>query len=348
MHEIIHDDIEHIINSNLPWEKLYRKNILISGANGYVPAYFIHTFLHLNDINDAQITVYALCRNKEKAEKRFADYLERDDFRIVIQDVCQEIKINDQIHIYIHAASPAGIHSRYENPVNTFLANVKGCENMLNSAIQNPCEYFLLLSSIDIYGKSNTLGRWKEDDCGFLDSMNPRNLYANGKRAAESLCIAYHEKYHIPVYVARPAQIVGPGPELNDGRLHIDFISHIKKGNQIILKSDGTALRSFMYISDAVIAMLTVLFKGTDGEAYNIADETGECSVRELAELMAYNTTQKEVNVVFDITQRNKIEVTAAPAVATLDSSKLRHLGFSPSISLKKGTKRMMLYYGIE
>lgn len=348
MHKIICDDIEHIIKADLPWEKLYGKTVLISGANGYVPAYFVHTFLRLNDLYHAGMKVYALCRNQKRAEERFADYLGRDDLKLVIQDVCDEIKITETVHVYIHAACPAGIHSRYENPVNTFLSNVKGCENMLTSAIQNPCEFFLFLSSVDIYGKLENSERLREEDCGYLDSMGIRNIYSNSKRAAESLCAAYKEKYDLPINVVRPFQIVGPGPELNDGRLHIDFISQIKKGNQIVLKSDGTAIRSFMYITDAIIAMLTVLLKGQAGEAYNIVDETGECSVKELAEIMASNTTEKEVEVVFDYQQRQNIEVVSALSVVTGDSSKLRQLGFVPSVSLKDGTKRMMLYYGIE
>jgi len=50
MHNIIHDDIQKILSSPLPFEKLYGKTVIISGANGYVPAYFVYTFLALNDL----------------------------------------------------------------------------------------------------------------------------------------------------------------------------------------------------------------------------------------------------------------------------------------------------------
>jgi nucleoside-diphosphate-sugar epimerase len=132
----------------------------------------------------------ALCRNKERAKERFSDYIDRDDFEIVIQDVCDPINIDRDVHIFIHAASPAGIKKRHDDPVNTFLANVKGAENMLDLATKNPCEYFLFLSSVDVYGKMSNNNRLKEDMAGYLDPLNVRNAYSCGKRAAESLCKA--------------------------------------------------------------------------------------------------------------------------------------------------------------
>lgn len=344
---IINEDIESIINSNIPLEKLYNKTILISGANGYVPAYFVHTFLGLNDKKNANIKVLALCRNKVRAEKRFHQYLDRNDFQLVIQDVCDPIRINEEIHVFIHAACPAGIKARHLDPVNTFLANVKGCENMLNAAMNNPCEYFLFISSVDVYGKMNSTERLKECDSGYLDTMNVRNVYSCSKRAAENLCIAYKEKYNIPVYVVRPFQIIGPGPELNDGRLHIDFISQILQSDKIVLKSDGSARRTFMYITDAIIGMLTVMLKGNMGEVYNIVDEYGEASVKELADIMASNVKNRDITVVFDYTQRQSVEVKDALSVVIGDSMKLVSLGWSAKYTLHEGTNRMMEYYGI-
>ena len=227
MNRIISEDAINIIENNLPFDKFYGKTVLISGANGYVPAYFVHTFIALNKYKDAGIRILALCRNQERAENRFPEYIERDDFEIIVQDVCEPMDTSEDIHIFIHAASPAGIKKRHEDPVNTFLSNVKGAENMLELARKNPCEYFLFLSSVDVYGRMNSNDRLKESDSGYLDPLNIRNTYSCGKRAAESLCKAYQVKYNLPVYIVRPFQIMGPGPELNDGRLHIDFISQI-------------------------------------------------------------------------------------------------------------------------
>ena len=337
----------NIINAELPFEKLYGKTVLISGANGYVPAYFVHTLIALNKYKNADIHILALCRNKDRAESRFSEYIGRSDFELIIQDVCEPIELINTIHVFIHAASPAGINKRYEDPVNTFLSNVKGAENMLELARKNTCEAFLFISSVDVYGRMDNNERLKESMSGYLDTLNIRNIYSNGKRAAESLCKAYQVKYNVPVYIVRPFQIMGPGPELNDGRLHIDFISQIIEKGQIVLKSDGTVIRTFMYITDAIKAMLTVILNGTPGEAVNIVDETGEASVKELAEIMAGSVVDKNIDIVFDYGKRNTIEVTGALSVVTGDSTKLKKLGFNCQYTLKEGSSRMMEYYGI-
>lgn len=347
MNRIIYEDTRKITASAVPFEKLYGKTILISGANGYVPAYFVHTFLALNDEKDAKIKVLALCRNEKRARARFQDYMGRKDFFLIIQDICEPIDVKEDIHVYIHAASPAGISKRYEDPVNTFLSNVKGAENMLNSALNNPCEYFLFLSSVDVYGKMENCERLMENASGSLDPLNIRNVYSCSKRAAETLCKAYQAKHNLPVFLVRPFQIIGPGPELDDGRLHIDFISQMLKGDQIVLKSDGTAVRTFLYITDAITAMLTVMLKGKPGEAYNIVEERGEASVRKLANIMAANVADRTIEVVFDYEKRNTVEVAGALSVVTGDSRKLAALGWTPFYSLQEGSLRMMEYYGL-
>jgi len=347
---IIYEDANRVISSALPFERFYEKTVLISGANGYVPAYFVHIFLALNDSRNANIHVIALCRNEDRARDRFSNYIGRDDFELLIQDVCTPIIVMRPIQIFIHAASPAGIVKRHDDPVNTFLANVKGAENMLELASKNQCEAFLLLSSVDVYGKVDDTDRLTEKESGYLDTLNVRNAYSCGKRAAESLCVAYYAKSNVPIYIVRPFQIIGPGPELDDGRLHIDFISQIIQKGEIVLKSDGTAIRSFMYITDAITAMLYVILLGSTGEAYNIVMTEGEASVKELADIMASNVLAKgkePIKVTFDVSKRSSIEVTSALSIVTGDDSKIKGLGWEPYYSLEEGSKRMMKFYGI-
>jgi nucleoside-diphosphate-sugar epimerase len=240
------------------------------------------------------------------------------------------------------------MRARHDDPVATFTANVSGCENMLKLALHNPCEGFLLLSSVDVYGKMPGSDRLVESDFGLLDTMNPRNAYANGKRGAEALCAAYFAKCNLQVKIVRPFQIFGPGPALDDGRLHIDFISQMLNGNEIVLNSNGTAVRTFMYITDAIAGMFTVLLNGSAGQAYNIADENSEASVYELASLMASLVTDRKISIVFNYEKRNTIAVTGALSRVTGDSGKLKSLGWKPRTTIADGVKRMMEYYGLK
>jgi nucleoside-diphosphate-sugar epimerase len=347
MNSIIYEDARNIANSNLSWDKLNGKTILISGANGYVPSYFVHALMARNDMYNSGIKVIALCRNEEKAKERFNDYLNRSDFSLLIQDVCDPIKTSSKIHYFINAASPASMHGRFAKPVSTFLANTQGCGNMLKLSLDNPVEGFLLVSSVDIYGNMANGERLREDDIGTLDLLNTRNVYSCGKRAAEVLAYAYYTEFKTPIVIARPFQVIAPGIALDDGRLHADFISQILSGDKIVLKSDGSAKRTFMYITDAMEAMLRILTDGERGAAYNVVSESGEATVLELAKLFAVNTKSKKVEVVFDYEKRNAPEVTKAISVVTGASDKLRNLGWSPKISLNEAVMRMMKYYGL-
>ncbi|MBO4903564.1 MAG: NAD(P)-dependent oxidoreductase [Lachnospiraceae bacterium] len=342
------DDIDLIANADIAWEKFRNKTVLITGANGYVPQFFVHTLLRRNELFGDNIRVLALCRSEQRARERFAPYLDRADFGLVIQDVCEPLRTEEEIQYYISAASPAGMKTRYADPVATFETNVLGFENILKSAVENPCEGVLLLSSVDVYGKLQNSDRIRESDVGTLDPLNLRNVYSCGKRAAETLGCAYSQKYGIPVYIARPFQILGPGISLEDGRLHADFISQMLKQDEIVLKGDGTPVRSFIYITDAMTALFTILTKGADREAYNVCDENGEASVLQLATTMGALVADRKIGISYNMeTRKNDPAVTQTLDCVRGDSSKLKELGWKPQMSLEEACRRMMGYYGL-
>jgi UDP-glucuronate decarboxylase len=64
--KIIDEDIRSILNNNLTWDTLANKTILITGANGFLPAYMIKTICYLNDVKDYNIQILAFARNKKK------------------------------------------------------------------------------------------------------------------------------------------------------------------------------------------------------------------------------------------------------------------------------------------
>lgn len=342
---ILKEDAETIARSEINWELLDNKTILISGATGYVPQYIVHGILKHNDLYGSKIKVIAFCRNMERVKERFSAYQKRKDFHIIIQDVTSQIKCTDKIDYIIHAASPAGSNSCNYDPLVTFNVNVEGCRNLLELARENN-SVFMLFSSIDIYGKGDGK-RFSEDYSGILDPFSARYIYASAKRAAEVLCLCYSQK-GLNTKIIRPTQIMGGGIALDDGRLHIDMISQVLANNEIVLKGDGAPLRSFIYITDAITGILTVLTHGLPGQAYNICNEDNEATVLELAETMA-ECAFDNVKISYNMkTRKDDPAVKFAPSISIESWDKIRSLRWTPTVSLKESCKRMMNYYGIK
>src|SRR5450756_195482 len=124
---VIEEDLQGIVNADLPWADFEDKTVLISGANGLLPAYMVETLLYLNEKRKVHSTkVIGLVRNREKAQARFAAYQHRDDLQLIVQDVCAPLAIYDRIDYVIHAASQASPKYFGQDPVGTLSANVLG------------------------------------------------------------------------------------------------------------------------------------------------------------------------------------------------------------------------------
>lgn len=346
INELVNNDAYVIASASLNWGKLKGKTILISGATGYVPQFIVHGILKRNDLFNDGIKIIALCRNRDKAKIRFSQYYGRTDFELIIQDICDPIEYDDKIDYIIQAASPAGVIKSNENPVMTFDVNVIGSKNLLNLAKKKGSD-FLFISSVDIYGKNSDGMRFVENYSGSLDSLDIRNVYSCAKRAAENLCVCYSSQ-GVVVKIVRPSQIMAGGVDANDGRLHIDFISQIKNGRKIVLKGDGSPLRSFIYITDAIAGILTVMLDGEPSQAYNICSEEAEATVLQLAQMMASCVEGEDVEIAYNISARiTDPSVKHAVSVVTASSEKLRGLGWKPVVPLKEACYKMMRYYGV-
>lgn len=145
---------------------------------------------------------------------------------------------------------------------------------------------FLYVSTGEVYGEGD--GRiFTEDYQGYVDINSPRSCYPSSKRAAETLCAAYSKEYGIDYVIARPCHTYGPGFTEQDNRVYAQFIRNVLNGEDIVMKSTGSQMRSWLYVDDCVEGLLTILRKGASGEAYNIADASSNISIRDLAEMIA-------------------------------------------------------------
>lgn len=342
MDNIVREDIINIINSNVDWERFRNKTVLVTGANGMLPSYMVLTLLSLKEYKNIYVRVLALVRNRNKAERVFQDVLS-DQLSIIVQDVSFPIICDEPIDFIIHAASQASPKYYGIDPVGTLNANILGTHYLLNLAIQKKVESFLMFSSGGIYGEiPSEKMPIHEDDSGYINPINVRNCYFESKRMAENMCVSYSSQYNINTKIIRVFHTYGPNMDLNDGRAFCDFCKNIVNNENIVLHSDGSARRTFCYVSDAVAAYFLVLLNGGKGEAYNIGNQFQEISIKDLARMLVELYPEKKLSVVFDIDDRNiTYGKMKSPVKRTIpDITKIMDLGWKPLVSVSDGFKR--------
>jgi nucleoside-diphosphate-sugar epimerase len=137
--------------------------------------------------------------------------------------------------------------------------------------------------------------------------------------------------------IARLTRTYGPTILPTDTKAISQFFNNALKGEDIVLKSEGKQYYSYQYVSDSVLGLLIVLLKGDVGEAYNIADESGDITLCDLAKLIAEQSGRK---VVFDVPNAVEAAGFSRATKARLCGAKLRNLGWITSYGVVAGVKR--------
>ena len=340
MNKIITEDLDFVLSSNVDWEKFKNKTVLIAGAYGTLLSYVTRTLLRLNELDPKfNVTVIALIRDKEKAKKIFGYFIESKYLKLFEHDLLSAIKICDDIDYIIHGASYANPHYFGTNPVAVLLPNVIGTYHLLELARSKKIKSFLFFSSGAVYGTPIGGEEVTEKDYGYLDPLDVMNCYGESKRMGENMCKCWYYQFGIPVKIVRPAHIYGPTMDIeNDSRVFANFVNNILKGQNIVMKSDGSACRSFCYIADATVAFFKVLLDGADGEAYNVGNDAAYVSIKKLAEIFVSTLSEKRLKIIFD--KRNNNKYVGKGDKMLMLSKKVESLGWKCSFSIAEGLKR--------
>jgi UDP-glucuronate decarboxylase len=344
-HPVIEEDLRKIASFSLPWERLFGKTILISGASGFVPSYVAETLLYLNECANAGIHVVALVRNHERAMQRLGHLAGRPDLTIIAQNVLDPYSGPTTINFVIHAASQASPKFYSTDPVGTFAANIMGTWRMLEVATNAQSEGFLFFSSGEVYGRLEDRSvPISETSFGRLDPVNVRSCYAEGKRGGETLCACWNSQFGIPTKIVRLSHTYGPRMDLNDGRVFADFVADVVGGRDIVMKSDGSARRPFCYLADAIEGIFTVLLRGKIGEAYNVGTDV-ETSILELAELLSRLFPERKCQVIRQERSADDPYLVSSVSGGHFDISKMKSMGWAPSTGLEEGFRRTVKSY---
>lgn len=334
-------DIQCMADQSLPWDRLADAHILIAGATGLVGRCLLDLLMYMNTHKDLRCHVTALSSRRQGAKERLPeDYFTSAFFHYIqhnISEPCPD-EIRGDYSYVLHLASNTHPVAYAERPIDTILTNVLGTRNLLDVCAENDTCQFVFPSSVEIYGENRgDTELFNEEYLGYINSNTLRAGYPESKRVCESLCQAYMKEKAVRTAIPRLPRIFGPTMKKDDSKALSQFIKKAVSGNDIVLKSDGKPQYSFLYVTDAITGILTTMFFGENGRAYNIADEACDGTLREAAEICASVGGSK---VTYDIPDETEKQGYSTATKARLNGGRIRKLGWAPRYDLYGGLER--------
>ena len=334
------EDVRYVGDLPLPWEKLKNNSLMLSGATGMIGSFLVDVILEKNLSDQLNCTVYALGRNEQKAKVRFSKFEEDSHFIFIPYDVKLPFERDDigTVDYILHLASNTHPMQYSTDPIGTITTNIVGVQNLLEFAVAHKSSRFAFASSNEIYGENRgDVEFFDENYCGYINSNTMRAGYPESKRCGEALCQAYKAQKGLDVVIPRPTRSYGPTMLMTDTKAISQFIKKGIAGENIVLKSAGTQFYSYTYVADAVAGLLTILLKGENGEAYNIAEEHSDIMLKDLAGIIAGINNK---DVVFEIPDAVEAAGYSTATKARLNGKKLQTLGWKPKYDIKSGMER--------
>lgn len=320
----------------VPWGELDGKTVAVTGGTGLIGGFLVDALLERAHSFGEDIRVVLLARDPKMALERFCS----ERCSAVHWDASGLTAPSVDADYVIHLACDTSSDGFLNRPVETISTVVDGAKSMLKYARTTGARV-CLASTMEVYasGGPNPLA---EDAGGALDTMNPRNSYPEAKQLSEALTAAYAAEYGVGACVARLCQTFGAGVRRDDGRVFAEFARKCLAGEDIVLLTPGEKRNMYLSVQDAALALILLALKGEAGLAYNVANETTFCSVREMAEAVAErfggNRTKVRVEVDPEASRRFR-----APGEINQDTSRLMALGWFPTGGLMDIYEQMML-----
>lgn len=311
-------------DGSLPWESFRGKTIVVTGATGLVCSQLVRVFLARNNSFSLGSKLFLPVRNIEKAKAMFNGY---SGIKFIKWELGLPLEGIDEADYFVHGASPTASNVFAKNPATVAWLIASGGEETLRKSLKLNVQKYLFLSSMEVYGEVSGLA--SEDNLGKLNTMSPRSCYPEAKRFVECLCASFNEEHNFPAISLRLAQTLGQGFLDGDNRVCVDFARKIKKGEDLVLLTDGSKSNPYLSVNDAIRAIMYALAFGEGGQAYNAANEDTFCSIREMAEqlLSSYKNSNSVLTIEPDPEKAIKF---AKSSILNLDSSKLKALGWKP------------------
>lgn len=271
------------------------KNVFITGCTGLLGSWMVKYLV------DKGARVTGLVRDfvPESNLHRSGYFSKINIVRGLLEDiqllerVLGEYEIDTVFHL--GAQTIVGIANR--NPISTFESNIRGTYNLLEACRRSPLVKRIVIASSDkAYGDQENLPYTEEAP------LQGRHPYDVSKSCVDLIAQAYFKTYKLPVCVTRCGNFFGGG-DLNFNRVVPGTIRSVLNNEPPLIRSDGSLVRDYFYIEDAVEAYLLTAEKMDElnihGQAFNFSNENQIAVlelVRKIIDLMSSFLEPKILN----------------------------------------------------
>lgn len=306
-----------------------RKRVLVTGGAGFLGSHLCERLLARGD------DVLCVDNYYTGAKDHIAHLLDNPNFELMRHDITFPLYVEvDEIFNLACPASP--IHYQFD-PVQTTKTSVHGAINMLGLAKRVKAKIFQASTS-EVYGDPE-MHPQREAYWGNVNPIGPRSCYDEGKRCAETLFFDYQRQHGLRIKVARIFNTYGPRMHPNDGRVVSNFIVQALKGEPITLYGDGGQTRSFCYVDDMIDGFLHLMDGPDDFVGPVNLGNPVEFTIRELAQTVLELTGSRS-GLAFkplpaDDPRQRQPDISLAK----------EKLGWEPTMALRDGLKRTILYF---
>ena len=318
----LYSDILSITEGSTDFSRFNGKTVLITGAGELLGIYLATALLINNDINSADTKVNAVDAG-EDIFRRYGKLTNRNDIDFIVsRDYSALLSVSADF--VIHTESFVKLDS--EAALINLLAFIK--QSSARALINTYSGVYG-----DVFNGKDVIF---EDDMGYVNPADPSSRYIQAQRMAESLALRLYRTDGIDISLSRSSLIYG-ATEFGGESRHIQIITEALRGRTIVIDSDDSTPQSYIYITDAAEALLTVLLDGKQAEIYNIA--SGYIGAPSLfAHHCVKLFSDKELTV--EAKGSPKVISPISPTIKVLDNSKLCALGFTPKVSVSNGIVR--------
>lgn len=282
-------DLDHVLaHTRDAWGALAGGRLFITGGTGFFGKWLLETFVHANRVLSLKAQAVVLSRDPGAFARAMPHLADASCLEFTAGAITGFAFPPGSFSHVVHAATPTSATLNELSPFEMIDTGVNGTRRVLDFAVEKKVAAFLFTSSGAVYGATRT-GESGGTRTGFAESAtsgpdlgNPRNAYAEAKRLAEVMCAVAADKHGLPVRIARCFAFVGPYLPLDAHFAIGNFIGNALRGENIHIKGDGLAVRSYLYAADLAIALWQLLLQGDSPRAYNVG--SGEAvSIGELA-----------------------------------------------------------------